>query len=233
MRRILLITFVLATAALTSGCVVRGQVRARSTAPELVYVRPGVQVVYDHDEPVFYSDSYYWRYHNGLWYRSSVHYGGWTRARSVPVAVRRVDNPRTYVRYRGRGSVQRGPAVRDHRRNDRGRSVDRQRGPAVRDHRSPPASRDHRAPASRDHRAPGSRDHRAPGSRDHRASPPASRDHRAPASRDHRAPGSRDHRAPPPATRQQRAPASQPAPRDHRGGRDKSRVRDKRRDKGD
>jgi len=92
-----------------TGCVVRGtsgvHVRAGAyyTPPRLVYVSPGVQVVYDYDQPVFYSDGYYWRHDGRVWYRSSYHSHGWLAADaySVPHAIVRIDRPHYYVHYRG------------------------------------------------------------------------------------------------------------------------------------
>ena len=45
--------------------------------PLLVIVEPGVQVVSDYDEEVFYVDSYYWHHRGPHWYRTRVHNGGW------------------------------------------------------------------------------------------------------------------------------------------------------------
>jgi len=138
----------------TAGCVVRAGVHAGGTVvaePDLVEVSPGVWVVEDYDEPVFYSEGSYWLYRDGIWFRSHVHTGSWVRVRSTPVVVARISTPRAYVRYRGnvgaryrtgpRGSVRvrdnsyrpRGHAVRDqrHERNDHRREVRDDR----RDHR--------------------------------------------------------------------------------------------------
>lgn len=122
MKRLTFTLPLLIVLALASGCVVHGstgvRVRAHAhvPAPTLVYVQPGVQVVADYHEPVFYSEGYYWRYYGGVWYRSSYHHSGWVRVRSVPVYVSRIDRPHTYVRYRAGGRAH----VRSH---DRGRPV--------------------------------------------------------------------------------------------------------------
>jgi hypothetical protein len=125
----ILITSVLALAFAAAGCTANARVGYRATvvapAPELVYVSPGVQVVADVDEPVFYADGVYWRYDGGIWYRSRSYASGWVVTTSVPVSVRRIDAPSRYVRVhasaRGNG-VARGPVIRDHReaRRDRG-----------------------------------------------------------------------------------------------------------------
>ena len=168
-----------------------------ATTPDLVSVSPGVQVVADYDEPVFYTDGFYWRYYDGLWYRSSNYATGWYYWSSPPVAVLRIDRPYAYAHYRPSGYVVRNrpryrPAeviVRDHRgpayrpepvvREGRfGREAPPARAPnaapMVRDHREPPAAR---APSAAPAPAP------APVVRDHRKAPPPAKDSRV---RDHR-----------------------------------------------
>ncbi|MDQ3365132.1 MAG: hypothetical protein M3680_06865 [Myxococcota bacterium] len=92
---------------------------ATVTTPNLVYIEPEVQVIADYHEPVFYTDSYYWRYEGGTWYRSNNHVRGWVRVdvNTIPVRIRRIDRPAMYVRYRGEGRVRGGGNVdhRDHR----------------------------------------------------------------------------------------------------------------------
>lgn len=75
--------------------------------PDLVYVSPGVSVIADYDEPIFYSDGYYWRTDGGAWYRSGYYNGGWVSA-SAPYAVVSIGNPYGYVHYRPNGYVARG-----------------------------------------------------------------------------------------------------------------------------
>ena len=45
--------------------------------PRLALVEPGIQVVEDHDEEVFFVDNYYWHRRNGHWFRTATHSGGW------------------------------------------------------------------------------------------------------------------------------------------------------------
>lgn len=97
---------------------------------DMAYVSPGVQVIADYDEPVFYTDGFYWRYYGDTWYRSNTWTGGWVHY-NAPSVLLRVERPQTYVRYRPNGYVSRRPA-RTHR--DRYRT-DRDRRPDVRDHR--------------------------------------------------------------------------------------------------
>jgi hypothetical protein len=169
MQRILLP--VVAALGLATGCYTQGDVGVgysygyAAPAPSLYYVSPGVSVVAYSDYPVFYSDNYYWRYDNGLWYRSSYYGGGWVAWNNVPYSVRRIDRPHTYARFTpGEGwsrTSANGPYVRDHRGGTyQGGYQGGARtapGPAVRDHRTPyaaPQPQPSRAPAPvvRDHR---------------------------------------------------------------------------------
>ena len=45
--------------------------------PPLVVVQPGVQVVPEMQEEVFFHDGYYWVRRDGRWYRSADHRHGW------------------------------------------------------------------------------------------------------------------------------------------------------------
>src|SRR3954471_12849051 len=99
MRSIIPATFLLA-AALATGCA--ATVASDGYGPDLVTVSPGVQVIADYDEPIFYSDGYYWRDYGGGWYRSSYYTGGWAYARP-PAAVMRIDRPYAYRHYRPSG----------------------------------------------------------------------------------------------------------------------------------
>jgi hypothetical protein len=113
LRLSLALSGLIALAAATSGCIVHGRVGARVEAqPAMVEVSPGVMVIEDYDEPVFYSDGYYWLYSDGVWLRSSYHTGGWVRVRTVPTRIVSIRSPRAYVRYRGGARVHgRGGAV--------------------------------------------------------------------------------------------------------------------------
>src|SRR5678815_5385060 len=82
------------------GCAVRGGADVYASSPELVYVQPGVYVIADYPEPVFYSEGYYWRYDGGIWLRSQFHDRGWARMGHVPAPIARIDRPQTYVHYR-------------------------------------------------------------------------------------------------------------------------------------
>jgi hypothetical protein len=89
---------VLLAAVLGGGCAAT----VTASTPDLVYAAPGVQVIADYDQPIFYSDGFYWWWSGGIWYRSSYYTGGWVAARP-PVAVMRIERPYAYVRYRPAG----------------------------------------------------------------------------------------------------------------------------------
>jgi len=195
------------SAAALGGCFTSGEIGVSSggyaggggevyaSTPDLVTVSPGVQVVADYDEPVFYSDGFYWRFYNDGWYRSNNYATGWYYYERPPVAVLRIDRPYAYAHYRPSGYVARNrpryrpveTISRDHRGPAyRAEPVVRERPAARGEVRAQPAYRsdtvvrDHReaAPAP----APAARPAPAPVVRDHRAPPPAAkkevRDHR-------------------------------------------------------
>jgi hypothetical protein len=117
------------TVAVGAGCTGDGTIRYTATAsysqPSLAYVSPGVYVVEDYDQPVFYSNNVYWRYNNGLWYRSRYHDHGFSYYARPPRAVVSIQRPTAYIHYRGSSRYNAGrdtrhaPGgvhVRDHRR---------------------------------------------------------------------------------------------------------------------
>lgn len=124
-------------AALATGCVAGGEVgysvAYAAPAPNLVYVAPGVQVIADYDYPVFFADGVYWRYDGGVWYRSRRYTGGWAITYDVPVTVRHIDRPATYVHYRATAVARTRAPVRDHRAAPA--AAPAARHPVVRDHR--------------------------------------------------------------------------------------------------
>ncbi len=102
-----------------------GYASATVDTPDLVYAEPGVQVVADYDEPVFYADNYYWRNDGGRWSRSTYYNRGFVAVGTAPGVVMRINQPARYRHYRPAGYVShrhdaRGRTViRDHRRDDR------------------------------------------------------------------------------------------------------------------
>lgn len=106
MRRLRVSACVFAAAASLAACTGSGDVEyageVRVTSPELVEIRPGVQVIADADEPLFYADGYYWLYRDGYWLRSDSYRGGFAAVEIsyVPERVRAIDQPQLYVQYR-------------------------------------------------------------------------------------------------------------------------------------
>ena len=87
--------------ALVGGCAGGLTYTSDVTVPELIAIRPGVQVIANLDEPIFYTGNYYWRNQGGSWYRSTSHRRGWARVQVVPVEIRSIDRPAAYIHYRG------------------------------------------------------------------------------------------------------------------------------------
>ena len=113
---------------MVAGCAGSGAVQYSASAevatPTLVEVEPGVQVVADYDQPVFFSDGFYWRYDAGYWYRSPYYNRAWVSVSTPPVAVRQIQRPEVYVHYHANARVrtreagvmpQPSPEIRDHR----------------------------------------------------------------------------------------------------------------------
>jgi len=107
-----LVLVTMTIALLASGCAV-GYTETypdNGYGPDLVYAAPGVQVIADYDEPVFFSDGLYWRFSGGYWYRSPYYNRGWVAARP-PAAVLSINRPQGYVHYRPAGWAPRGRPV--------------------------------------------------------------------------------------------------------------------------
>ena len=136
MRSTLLASLLVAAACTGSGTV---RYNAEVTTPELVEVEPGVQVIADYDEPVFYSDNYYWRYNAGIWYRSNDYRRDWVRVERPSERVSRISRPEVYVHYRANVRAD----VRDHRDRDNNRRDDRYVQPAPQPQPSGPVVREH------------------------------------------------------------------------------------------
>ncbi|PZR05372.1 MAG: hypothetical protein DI536_32375 [Archangium gephyra] len=69
--------------------------------PPLVVVQPGVQVVEDYDDEVYFVDNVYWVRRGPRWYRSPSHRGGWVvvDGPGVPPALVRMP-PGQYRHYK-------------------------------------------------------------------------------------------------------------------------------------
>ena len=79
--------------------------------PPLVVVSPGVRVVEDYDDEVFFVDGWYWCRRDAHWFRTRNHRGGWVvvERRYVPATLVKVP-PGHYKRYKvKRGAPAPGP----------------------------------------------------------------------------------------------------------------------------
>jgi hypothetical protein len=66
--------------------------------PALVVIEPGIQVVPQVNEEVFFVDGYYWVRRDTRWYRSHDHRGGWVVIDSRSVPARLVKYPPGHYR---------------------------------------------------------------------------------------------------------------------------------------
>jgi len=61
------------------------------TPPPLVVVEPGIQVVPDYEEEIFFVDNWYWVRRDGRWWRTRDYHGGWAyMPRGVPPGLSRI-----------------------------------------------------------------------------------------------------------------------------------------------
>ncbi len=68
--------------------------------PALVVVEPGIQVVPDYDEEVFFVSGWYWHRRGEHWFKAKDHRGGWVAVeRGVPPGLARIP-PGKYRHFR-------------------------------------------------------------------------------------------------------------------------------------
>jgi hypothetical protein len=106
---------------------------ASATMPTMVSISPGVQVIEDYDEPVFYSSNAYWRYDGGVWYQSHTYTGGWARVTAAPTAIVSIQQPSMYVHYHA--SARAGARVENHDQHDRDHDHDHDHDHDKHDHK--------------------------------------------------------------------------------------------------
>ena len=105
-------SIVLASALLTAhGCYVEPAypVYVEDGTADLVEISPGVEVIADWDEPIFFIDDFYWVFRGGFWWRSGWYGRGWERAGVVPERIRGIEHPERYAHYRPEGYVRHEP----------------------------------------------------------------------------------------------------------------------------
>ncbi len=89
--------------------------------PPLVVVSPGVQVVPEVEEEVFYTGGYYWVRRDGGWYRSRSHRGGWLMVpgRVVPARIAQVP-PGKYRHWKAEKAAAKAEAKAERHEKHRG-----------------------------------------------------------------------------------------------------------------
>jgi hypothetical protein len=79
-----------------------GGVYYAQTQPTLVEAEPGIQVVADFPEPVFFVDGIYYRQVNGVWLTTTDFHRGWAKARGgVPARISRIERPERFRHFKG------------------------------------------------------------------------------------------------------------------------------------
>lgn len=68
--------------------------------PPLIVVSPGIQVVQEYDEEVFFIDGYYWVERDGRWYHSRDHHGKWIFVERSHVSGWLISSDRPRCRYK-------------------------------------------------------------------------------------------------------------------------------------
>jgi hypothetical protein len=103
--------------------------------PPLIEIAPGVQVVPDLDEEVFFVDGYYWTRYGDYWFRTRDYRGGWVVVqRDVPPVLLRMPNGK-YKRFKRHRDEE--AKVRDERAREREeRERERQEGAREREERA-------------------------------------------------------------------------------------------------
>ncbi len=88
--------------------------------PALVVIEPGVQVVPDVNEEVFFIDGFYWVRRDTRWYRSHDHRKGWVVVESRGVPGRLVKYPHGHYRKWNPSKEKHGKEERKHDQGHRG-----------------------------------------------------------------------------------------------------------------
>ena len=59
--------------------------------PQLVIIAPGIQVVPDYDEEIFFVSGWYWHRRGNHWFKAKDHHGGWVLVtQGVPPGLVRI-----------------------------------------------------------------------------------------------------------------------------------------------
>ena len=84
-----LLALMVGQVALADGVQLHIRMGLPTVLPPLVQIQPGVRVVQDLDEEVFFTNGYYWTQRDGNWYRARDHRGTWNyvRAERAPTGL--------------------------------------------------------------------------------------------------------------------------------------------------
>jgi hypothetical protein len=99
--------------------------------PPLVEVQPGVRVVQDFDEEVFFIGGWYWVQRDGNWYRTRDHRGNWRYVKRAGLPAALVQHEPGRYRHWQHDEQRAWPEAQGSRRNARHwRPADRRERPA-------------------------------------------------------------------------------------------------------
>ena len=117
---VLVVLAVLSPAIAIAQVQVRIQMNLPAVLPPLVVVEPGVQVVQDFDEEVFFVNGYYWIRRDGHWYRARDHRATWVyvEPRRVPPGLVRIP-PGHYRHWRKEERKDERKAWKEHEKQER------------------------------------------------------------------------------------------------------------------
>lgn len=136
MRKLILPSAVLAAAlALPARAQVQVQMHVALPAPPMIHfevapplyeVSPGVQVVEDNDDEIFFNGGWYWCRRDGRWFRTRDWHGGWVYVapRYVPAPIYRTP-PGRYRHWRHEAREARHEEHRELKEEKRERKEDR------------------------------------------------------------------------------------------------------------
>jgi hypothetical protein len=102
MNRFIFVLALLVVPTVASAQVAVGVHFGWAAPPPLIEINPGVQIVENGDQEIFFSNGYYWFERDGGWYRSHDWHERWAPVRGwrVPSFIR--NHPRgNYVHWRG------------------------------------------------------------------------------------------------------------------------------------
>lgn len=98
-RKLVLVLALVGLAKPAAAAQVWIQMNLPAVLPPLVVVEPGVQVVQNFDEEIFFTGGYYWVRRDGYWYRARDYRARWYYVRPGLVPVALVHSPPGHYRH--------------------------------------------------------------------------------------------------------------------------------------